>query len=141
MRSYQHYCTGSNQNSVVKRAWFRVELGRVTSWEVLVCHPSFWSCGVPFRLATCSPNGFGPPHRHRRRAIVDPVTRSQDTDRQNRAYWIFPHFLPRGRSHRLGTIDGDNRLFGRSRRKLWVETPGGGDGSRRGSLRTCFMRR
>ena len=25
--------------------------------------------------------------------------------------------------------------------KLWVETPGGGDGSRRGSVRTCFMRR
>ena len=32
-------------------------------------------------------------------------------------------------------------FFGRSRRKLWVETPGGGDGSRRGSVRTCFMRR
>ena len=38
-------------------------------------------------------------------------------------------------------IGGNGRLFGRSRRKLWVETPGGGDVSRRGSVRTCFMRR
>ena len=30
---------------------------------------------------------------------------------------------------------------GRSRRKLLVETPSGGDGSCRGSVRTCFMRR
>ena len=35
----------------------------------------------------------------------------------------------------------DPIVRGRSRRKLWVETPGGGDGSRRGSVRTCFMRR
>ena len=41
----------------------------------------------------------------------------------------------------LGTIGGNDRLFGRSRRKLWVETPGRGDGSRRGSVKTCFMRR
>ena len=101
----------------------------------------FGSYGVPFRLATCRPNGFGPPDRHQRRAIVDPVTRSQDTGRRNRAFGIFPRFLPSGRSHRLGTLDGNGRLFGRSRRKLWVETPGGGDGSCRGSVRTCLMRR
>ena len=40
-----------------------------------------------------------------------------------------------------GRIGESGRLFGRSRRKLLVETPGGGDGSRRGSVRTCFMRR
>ena len=40
-----------------------------------------------------------------------------------------------------GTIGGNDRLFGRSRRKLWVKTPSGGDGSRRGSVRTCSMRR
>src|SRR3954467_8041019 len=41
MRSYQHGSTGSHQNSEVKRAWARVVLGWVTSWEVLVLHPSF----------------------------------------------------------------------------------------------------
>ena len=40
-----------------------------------------------------------------------------------------------------GRIGESGRLFGRSRRKLLVETPGGGDESRRGSVRTCFMRR
>ena len=39
MRSYQHLRTGSHQNSDVKRAWARVVLGWVTSWEVLVLHP------------------------------------------------------------------------------------------------------
>ena len=72
----------------------------------------FGSYGVPFQPATCRPNGFGPPHRHRRRAIVDLVTRSQNTGRRNRASGIFPRFLPRGRSHRLRTIDGNDRLFG-----------------------------
>ena len=71
----------------------------------------------------------------------DPVTRSQDTGRRNRASGSFPCFLPRGRSHRLGTIGGNGRLFGWSKRKLWVETPGGEDGTRGGSVRTCFMRR
>ena len=99
------------------------------------------SYGVPFRLVTCRPNGFNPPHRHRRRAIVDPVTRSQDTARRHRASRIFPCFLPCGSSHHLRTICGNNSLFGRSRQKLWVETIGGGDGSRRGSVRTCFMMR
>src|SRR3954465_8305978 len=35
---------GSHQNSEVKRAWARVVLGWVTSWEVLVLHPSFFYC-------------------------------------------------------------------------------------------------
>ena len=101
----------------------------------------FGSYEVQFRPATCRPYGFGPPHRHRRRAIVNPVTRSQDTSHQNLASGSFPHFLPHGRSHRLRTIGGNGMLFRRSRRKLWVETLGGGDGSRRGSVRTCFRRR
>ena len=142
----------------------------VTSWEVLLLHPSFgsfWdlpsstrmrdllgspcvahpffvlfgSFGVPFWPPTCRPNRFGPPHRHRSWAIVDPVTRSQDTGRKNHASWIFPRFPPRGRSHRLRTIGGNGRLFGRTKRKLWVETLGGGDGSRRGSVRTCLRKR
>ena len=96
---------------------------------------------VPFWPATSRPNGFGLPHRHRRRAIVDPVTRSQDMGGRNRASRIFPRFLPRGRSHSLRTIGGNGRLFGRSRRKLCVETLGGGDEFRRGSVRTCFRRR
>ena len=41
MRSYQLTCTGSHQNSEVKRVWARVVLGWVTSWEVLVLHPFF----------------------------------------------------------------------------------------------------
>ena len=101
----------------------------------------FGSYGVPFQPATCRPNGFGPPHRHQRRAIVDPVTRSQDTGHRNRASGIFPYFFPRGRSHHLRMIGGNGRLFGPPGRKLWVETLGGEDGSRRGSVRTCFRRR
>ena len=101
----------------------------------------FGSYGVPFRLATCRPNGFNHPHHQRRRAIVDPIPRSQDTGLRNRAYEIFPRFLSHGISHRLRTIGGNDKLFERSGRKLWVETLGGGDGSRRGSVRTCFMRR
>src|SRR6185437_1465663 len=42
MRSYQHYSTGSHQNSEVKRAWARVVLGWATSWEVLVLHSFFF---------------------------------------------------------------------------------------------------
>ena len=49
--------------------------------------------------------------------------------------------LVRGRSHRLRTIGGNDRLFGRLRRMLWVETLGVGDGSPKGSVRTCFRRR
>ncbi|MED6142597.1 hypothetical protein PIB30_115308, partial [Stylosanthes scabra] len=41
VRSYQHQCTVSHQNSAVKRAWARVVLGWVTSWEVLVLHLFF----------------------------------------------------------------------------------------------------
>src|SRR3954462_4625371 len=44
MRSYQHKSTGSHQNFAVKRAWARVVLGWVTSWEVLVLHPYFLPC-------------------------------------------------------------------------------------------------
>ena len=72
----------------------------------------------------------------------------QQIVRYRRASKIFPRFLPQRRSDRLRTIDGNDNLFGRSRRKLWVETLGGGwsnrdggDGSLRGSVRTCFMRR
>ena len=139
MRSYQHYCTGSHLNSAVKRALARVVLGWVTFWEVVVLHPSFlvllgtipacqWSC----QWVRPSPSPS---------AIIDPVIRPQDTGRRNRASGIFPCFLPRGISHRLGTFDENGRLFGRSKRKLWVETPGGEDGSRRGSVRTSFMSR
>ncbi|MED6142520.1 hypothetical protein PIB30_114602, partial [Stylosanthes scabra] len=41
VRSFQHQCTGSHQNSAVKRAWARVVLGWVTSWEDLVLHLFF----------------------------------------------------------------------------------------------------
>src|SRR6185436_17809718 len=37
--------TGSHQNSEVKRAWARVVLGWVTSWEVLVLHSFFFDFG------------------------------------------------------------------------------------------------
>ena len=126
-------------NSAAKRAWARVVLGWVTSWELLVLHHSFYvlrgtipACHLSSLWVRPSPSPS---------AIVDPVTRSQDTGRRNRASGIFPRVLQRGRYHRLRTIGGNDRLFGRSRRKLWVETPGGGDGSRRGSVRICFMRR
>ena len=95
--------------------WARVLLGWVTSWKVLVLHPPFWLLRVLFRLATCRPNGFGPSHRHRRRAIIDPSIRWQDTGRRNRAYEISPRFLRNGRSHRSRTIDRNGKLFGCSR--------------------------
>ena len=44
LRSNQRQCTGSHQNSVVKRAWPRVVLGWVTSWEVLLLYPLFAFC-------------------------------------------------------------------------------------------------
>ncbi|CAL8174831.1 unnamed protein product [Prunus armeniaca] len=50
MRSYQLTCTGSHQNSEVKRVWARVVLGWVTSWEVLVLHPFFFAI-LTFRLS------------------------------------------------------------------------------------------
>ena len=55
--------------------------------------------------------------------------------------WDLSPFSAAWKIPSLGDDRGNGRLFGRSRRKLWVETPGGGDGSRRGSMRTCFMRR
>ena len=42
MRSYQHQCIRSYQNSAVKRSWTRVVLGWVTSKKVLVLNPSFF---------------------------------------------------------------------------------------------------
>ena len=106
-------------------------------------HPSFWlflALTVLFRLATCRPNRFGPSHRHRRRAIVDPSIRSQDTGRGNRASEISRRFLRHGRSHRLRTIGGNGKLFGRPSGKLWGETLGGGGAGGVWSVRACFMR-
>ena len=111
-------------------------------------HPSFRVIRVPFRLSTCRPIGFDPSHHHRRQAIVNLSTRSQDTGRRNRTSEIFPRFLPHGRSHRLRTISGNDKFFVQSKRMLWVETHGGGmsnrdggDGSHRRSVMTGFMRR
>ena len=91
-------------------------------------HPSFWPLRVLFRLSTCRPNRFGPSHRHRRRVIVDPSIRSQDTGRRNRASEISPRFLRHGRSHRLRTIGGNGKLFGRPGGMLWGKRLGGGGG-------------
>ena len=77
----------------------------------------------------------------------------QAPDRKIRAIEIarlrfFPRFLPHGRSQRLRTISGNEKIFGRSSRKLLVETLSGGrsnhdggDGSHRESVRTFFTRR
>ena len=43
MRSYQGYYTRSHQNSEVKRLWAGIVLGWVTSREVPVLHPLFWT--------------------------------------------------------------------------------------------------
>ena len=51
-------------------------------------------------------------------AIVDPSIRSPDTGRRNRASEISPRFLRHGRSHRLRTIGGNGKLFGRPGGKL-----------------------
>ena len=48
VRSYQHKCTGSHQNSEVKRVWARVVLRWVSSWDVLVLHPPLYTkCFAP----------------------------------------------------------------------------------------------
>ena len=47
--------------------------------------------------------------------------------------WDFSLFSAALKIPSLGAIGGNDRLFGRSRGKLWVETPGGGDGFFRGS--------
>ena len=108
-------------------------------------HPSFWvylgltgyHSGLPLvvQMGSALPitNGAG------RSSFEAP-------DRKIRAVEIaclrfFPRFLPHGRSHCLRTIGGNDKIFGRSKRKLWMETLGGDDGSRRGSVRTCFIRR
>ena len=93
-------------------------------------YPSFWLLRLLFRLTTCRPNGFGLSHRYWHRAIVDPSIRSQDTGRRNRASEISSRFLRHVRSHRLRTIGGNGKLFGRSRKKLCAETLGGGGGRR-----------
>ena len=143
MRSYQHQCIVSHQNSAVKRARVRVVLGWVTSLKVLVLHPSFRVLRVPFRSATCHPNGFGLSYRHRSRAIVNLNTRLQDNGRQNRACEILPRFLPQRKSNRLRMFGGNDKRFGRLSRKLCVETLGGGrsncdggDGSLKESMRS-----
>ena len=41
---------------------------------------------------------------------------------------ISSRFLRHGRSHRLRTIGGNDKLFGRPSGKLWGETPAGGGG-------------
>jgi len=40
---YQHKCIGSYQNSAVKRARARLVLGWVSSWEVVMLHPTFFN--------------------------------------------------------------------------------------------------
>ena len=103
-------------------------------------HPSFWGlAGYHSGLSLVVPIGSALPIGVGRSSIRSP-------DRKIRAIEIarlgfFPIFcrvedpIVKGRSAKNG------RLFGRSRRKLWVETPGGRDGPLRGSVRTCFMRR
>ena len=44
---------GSHQNSEVKRGWARVVLGWVTSWEVLVLHPTFF---IPLKFSVLYSN-------------------------------------------------------------------------------------
>ena len=60
----------SHQNSAVKRAWARVVLGWVTSWEVLVLHPSFWvlrgtipACHLSSKWVRPSPSPSAPGDR------------------------------------------------------------------------------
>src|SRR3954468_22791458 len=53
MRSYKHSSTGSHQNSEVKRAWARVVLGWVSSWEVLVLHSFLFIFCVSWRGSGC----------------------------------------------------------------------------------------
>ncbi|MED6226420.1 hypothetical protein PIB30_103541, partial [Stylosanthes scabra] len=64
VRSYQHQCTGSHQNSAVKRDWARVLLGWVTSWEVLVLHLFFSTSFLPvLPAADPRPGSSGPVSR------------------------------------------------------------------------------
>ena len=81
-------------------------------------YPFFLPLRVLFRLATCRPNEFNYSHRHRRLAIFDPSIRSQDSGRRYCAFEISPRFLQHGRSHRLRTMGGNDKLFGLSRGKV-----------------------
>ena len=85
-------------------------------------HPSFWVLRVLFRLAIYRPNGFGPPHRHQRRAILDPVPRSQDTAVEIARLGFFPVFsrvedpIVRGRSAKTECfLDGRGESYGLKR--------------------------
>ena len=55
--------------------------------------------------------------------------------------WDFSPFSATWKFPSLGDDRRKRQAFWTVEAKLWVETPGGGDGSRRGSVRTCFMRR
>ena len=98
-------------------------------------HPSFFLLRVLFRLATCRPNVLGPSHHHRHRAFVNLSIRSQATGRRNRAFEISSRFMRYGRSHRLRTIGGNGKHFGRLSQKLWAEKIGGGGGGGGGGRR------
>ncbi|KAK9155979.1 hypothetical protein Sjap_003459 [Stephania japonica] len=64
---FQHEGTGSHQNSAVKRAWPRVVLGWVTSWEVLD------SSVVPDSLNLCTyPSGRRFESRGRKTDLAEP---------------------------------------------------------------------
>ena len=105
-------------------------------------HPSFWHfLALTGTIPAChlSSKWVRPFHRHRRRAFVDPSIRSQDTGRRNRASEISPRFLRHGRSHRLRTIGGNGKLFGRRVESYGGKRLGGGGGGV-WSARACFMR-
>ena len=77
----------------------------------------FGSCGVPFQLATCRPNGFGPPYR--RRAIVDSVTHCKIRAVEIARLGIFPVFcrvedpIVKVRSaETVGFLDGRGESYG-----------------------------
>ena len=79
-------------------------------------HPSLWV--LRGTIPAC-PNCFGPPHRHRRRAIVDPVTRSQDRAVEIARLGFFPAFcrvedpIVRGRlAETAGFLDGRGESYG-----------------------------
>ena len=104
-------------------------------------HSSFWvlqgtipACHLSSQWVRPSPSPSAPGDRRSGHPIARyGPSKSRDWD-----------FSPFSVTWKIPSLMDDRRkrqLFGRSRRKLWVETPGGGDGSHRGSVRTCFMRR
>ena len=81
-----------HQNSVVKRAWARVVLGWVTSWEVLVLHPSFWvlrgtipACHLSSQWVRPSPSPSAPDDRQ----SGHPIARYGPSKSR---LWNFSHF-------------------------------------------------